>query len=54
GGAAGASRRGSEGFEGMRRRLEGEASASGADAGARDEGRRRTLGGLLVEQFGGR
>lgn len=48
-------RRGSDGFEGMRRRLEGEATASAVDAGGgREEGRRRTLGGLLVEQFGGR
>lgn len=47
--------RGEEGFEGLRRRLEGEASASGADTGQRpDEGRRRTLGGLLAEQFGRR
>ena len=48
-----ASRSGDGGYEGLRRRLEGEASASGAEVDpAQDAGRRRTLGGLLAEQFG--
>lgn len=43
-----------EGFEGLRRRLEGEASSSGvAGAPGQASTRRRTLGDVVAEQFRG-
>lgn len=42
-----------EGFEGLRRRLEGEGSGSGVDGGREGEARRRTLGRGILDQFRG-
>jgi hypothetical protein len=47
-----------EGFEGLRRRLEGDASATGASTGLQgsgegDAGRRRTMGQQIIEQVRG-
>ena len=42
-----------EGFEGLRRRLEGEGSGSGADGRGEGEVRRRTLGRGILDQFRG-
>ena len=44
---------GGEGFEGLRRRLEGEGSGSGTDGGRQGEARRRTLGRGILDQFRG-
>ena len=41
------------GFEGLRRRLEGEGSGSGADGERHGEARRRTLGRGILDQFRG-
>jgi hypothetical protein len=42
-----------EGFEGLRRRLEGEGSGSGVDGRTDGEARRRTLGRGILDQFRG-
>lgn len=42
-----------EGFEGLRRRLEGEGSGSGVDGRREGEARRRTLGRGILDQFRG-
>lgn len=42
-----------EGFEGLRRRLEGEGSGSGIDGRTNGEARRRTLGRGILDQFRG-
>lgn len=42
-----------EGFEGLRRRLEGEGSGSGVDGRREGETRRRTLGRGILDQFRG-
>ena len=42
-----------EGFEGLRRRLEGEGSGSGVDGRTEGEARRRTLGRGILDQFRG-
>lgn len=41
------------GFEGLRRRLEGEGSGSGVDGRREGEARRRTLGRGILDQFRG-
>ncbi len=43
----------SEGFEGLRRRLEGEGSGTGTDGRREGEARRRTLGRGILDQFRG-
>ncbi len=42
-----------QGFERLRRRLEGEGSGTGADGRIEGEARRRTLGRGIVDQFRG-
>lgn len=42
-----------EGFEGLRRRLEGEGSGSGVDGRTEGEARRRGLGRGIIDQFRG-
>lgn len=42
-----------QGFERLRRRLEGEGSATGSDGGSAGETRRRTLGRGILDQFRG-
>ena len=49
-----AGKRERERFEGLRRRMEGEAAtASGSRVEESDGGRRRTIGGQLLDQFRG-
>ena len=42
-----------EGFEGLRRRMEGEGRGSAVEGGVRGEARRRTLGRGILDQFRG-